>query len=63
MFGMSHDAVGLRQSKKGQGETNDRLQELIHEQRETNRLLSMLVAAVTGKPVAPPAPYQPTRRR
>jgi hypothetical protein len=33
----------LSQAKKGQGETNARLETLITEQRETNRLLAQLL--------------------
>ncbi len=38
-------ADGVRQAKKGQGETNDRLEALIAEQRRTNELLLALVQA------------------
>ncbi len=38
-------ADGVRQAKKGQGETNDRLEALIVEQRRTNELLLALVQA------------------
>jgi hypothetical protein len=37
----------LNQAKKGQGETNARLDRLIMEQQETNRLLALLVAAAS----------------
>ena len=35
----------VHQAKKGQGETNDRLEALIAEQRRTNELLLALVQA------------------
>ncbi len=38
-----HEAI--RQAKKGQGETNDRMDALIYEQRRTNELLLALVQA------------------
>lgn len=40
-------AEGVRQAK-GQGETNDRLEALIVEQRRTNELLLALVQAAQG---------------
>lgn len=43
-----------KQAKKGQGETNERLDALIAAQHETNRLLAMLLHAMTGQPVPPP---------
>lgn len=39
-----------KQLKKGQGETNQRLEELIALQRETNRLLDMLVRQQSPSP-------------
>lgn len=51
----------LRQAKKGQGETNVRLEALIAAQMETNRLLALLFEATAGRPVPPPQP-QAARR-
>lgn len=42
------------QAKKAQGETNDRLEAMIAAQRETNRLLALLLHVMTGQ--APPPP-------
>jgi hypothetical protein len=38
----------LIQTKKGQGETNERLDALVAEVRKTNELLGQLVAALTA---------------
>ncbi len=40
---MALDADILNQLKKAQGETNTRLEKLIEEQKETNRLLQQLL--------------------
>ncbi|MFE2850613.1 hypothetical protein ACFXJO_05695 [Streptomyces lavendulae] len=47
------DQAALQQAKKGQGETNDRLDALIAEQRRTNELLAQLIGLLSPPPVAP----------
>jgi hypothetical protein len=42
-MGALTEGVVLKQLKKAQGETNDRLDALIREQRRTNELLASLV--------------------
>lgn len=54
-MGMLDQAV-LQQAKKGQGESNDRLEALLAEQQRTNELLAQLIALVSatgGMPLTP----------
>ena len=57
-MGMITEANILTQAKKGQGETNKRLEALIEEQRRTNELLGQLLAVLT-RPTQPGYPAQP----
>lgn len=47
----------LKQDKKAQGETNQRLDALIAEQRRTNELLSLLVQALAPRQQPPQGPW------
>ncbi|GAA3267965.1 hypothetical protein [Streptomyces lavendulae] len=51
-MGMLDQAV-LQQAKKGQGESNDRLDALLAEQRRTNELLAQLIGLLTRQAAAP----------
>jgi len=42
-MGVGTESGILNQAKKGQGETNERLDALLSEQRRTNKLLEQLV--------------------
>lgn len=55
-MGFGNEFTGLRQGKKHQGQTNDRLDDLIEAQWETNRLLALLYVAIARQPVPPPPP-------
>jgi hypothetical protein len=46
MFSAGMQAQTVTQLKKGQGETNRRLEELLAEQRQTNKMLADLVDAL-----------------
>jgi hypothetical protein len=48
-MGMNTEQYILAQAKKGQGETNERLDALLTEQRRTNELLAQLLQAVSSK--------------
>ncbi len=48
-MGIGTESQILTQAKKGQGETNERLERLIAEQKRTNDLLSQLLTALTGR--------------
>jgi hypothetical protein len=50
------DQAALQQAKKGQGETNERLDALIAEQQQTNALLAQLVQLLSARPAPPSAP-------
>lgn len=53
-MGMNMENAILIQSKKGQGETNRRLDVLLQAQLRTNALLAQLVSALTDQePVSP----------
>lgn len=52
-MGTFGDGVLLQQAKKAQGETNDRLDALIAEQRRTNELLTQLLAVLAPSAAAP----------
>jgi len=45
-MGIGTESGILNQAKKGQGETNDRLDQLIELQKVTNNLLSRILAEV-----------------
>lgn len=45
-MGIGTDSAMLVQLKKGQGETNERLERLLAEQQRTNQLLASLVEAL-----------------
>jgi len=45
-MGFAAESGILNQAKKGQGETNDRLEQLIELQKVTNNLLSRILAEV-----------------
>lgn len=51
------DQAALQQAKKAQGETNDRLEALITEQRMTNHLLNTLINLISTQATqaGPPA--------
>lgn len=49
MGALTEQAIA-RQLAKGQGETNDRLEKLIAEQKRTNELLDRLGAMLSGRP-------------
>lgn len=54
-MGMLDQAL-LQQGKKGQGETNARLEALLAEQQRTNELLTQLIAVLSaagGMPATP----------
>ena len=48
-MGLGTDSAMLVQMKKAQGETNDRLERLLAEQKRTNQLLTDLVEALRPK--------------
>ena len=48
-MGLGTDSAMLVQMKKAQGETNDRLEQLLAEQQRTNQLLADLVEALRPK--------------
>jgi hypothetical protein len=54
------DQAVLQQAKKGQGETNDRLEALLAEQRRTNELLAQLIALMSARGGMPPTPATTT---
>lgn len=47
------DGTALRQAKKAQGETNQRLDALLAEQQKTNALLAQLVQQLASTQAAP----------
>lgn len=53
------DQAQLQQAKKGQGETNERLEALLAEQQRTNQLLAQLLQVLTSQQQMPPAPRGP----
>jgi hypothetical protein len=58
-MGVFTEQATNRQLKKGQGETNDYLATLLDEQRETNRLLAILIGLLTPPGSVPPPPPPP----
>ena len=42
----------VTQAKKGQGETNQRLDAILREQQRTNQLLELLAGVAPGAPIA-----------
>jgi hypothetical protein len=58
-MGMVGESAILQQAKKGQGETNQRLEALIAEQQRTNALLAQLVQLLSAQQQGqPPVPQQ-----
>lgn len=55
-MGMLTENQILQQSKKGQGETNQRLDALLAEVRQTNVLLAQLVQVLGAGQAVPPQP-------
>jgi septal ring factor EnvC (AmiA/AmiB activator) len=49
-MGLGTDSAILNQLRKAQGETNDRLDQLLAEQQRTNQLLATLIEAMQSKP-------------
>jgi septal ring factor EnvC (AmiA/AmiB activator) len=49
-MGLGTDSAILNQARKAQGETNDRLDQLLAEQQRTNQLLATLIEAMQSKP-------------
>jgi hypothetical protein len=45
-----NETAMFAQLKKGQGETNERLERLLAEQQRTNQLLASLIEAMQSKP-------------
>jgi len=45
-----NETAMFTQMKKGQGETNDRLEKLLAEQQRTNQLLASLIEAMKVRP-------------
>jgi hypothetical protein len=54
-MGIGTESATLNQLKKAQGETNERLEALIAEQKRTNELLSWLVQALQHSLQSPQA--------
>ena len=48
-MGIGTESQILNQAKKGQGETNDRLDALLAEMKQTNVLLAELLSALSGR--------------